>query len=105
MINFKQEIANKIAEVIQLEKEELENYLEAPKDAKNGDYAFPCFRLAKELRKSPQQIAQEIKENIKIDTNVLEKVEVIGGYLNFYVNKECITKEVLEEIEKEEYGK
>lgn len=106
MINFKQEIAKEIAKVINLKGEELEAYLEIPKDNKNGDYAFPCFRLAKELRKAPQQIANEIKEKLVMDDTIIEKVEVLGGYLNFYSNKRKLTKEVITEIEqKEEYGK
>lgn len=106
MTNFKQEIANEIAKVIDLDEKELEGYIEIPKDMKNGDYAFPCFRLAKDLRKAPQQIASEIKEKIEIDVAIIEKVEVVGGYLNFYSNKKLLTKEVLTEIaNKEEYGK
>lgn len=106
MINFKQEIAKQIGQAINLDEKELETYIETPKDVKNGDYAFPCFRLAKELRKAPPQIANEIKEKIEIDTNKIEKVEVLGGYLNFYLNKPLLTKEVLTEIaQNDEYGK
>ncbi len=106
MVNFKQKIANEIAKASNLDCKELKTYIENPKDIKNGDYAFPCFRLAKELKKAPQQIANEIKEKIEIDKTWLEKVEVLGGYLNFYLNKELLTKEVLEEVaKKEEYGK
>lgn len=106
MINFREKIANTIEKTINLNTKELENYIEIPKDTRNGDYAFPCFRLAKELKKAPVQIANEIKEKIEIDTNIIEKVEVLGGYLNFYINKTLQTKEVLKEIAKtEEYGK
>ncbi len=106
MTNFKREIANKIAKVIDLDEKELEGYIEIPKDVKNGDYAFPCFRLAKELRKAPQQIASEIKEKIEVDIAIIERVEVLGGYLNFYINKKRLAKEVLTEIaNEEEYGK
>lgn len=106
MTNFKQEIAKQIAKTINVNEKELETYIEIPKDVKNGDYAFPCFRLAKELKKAPQQIANEIKEKIVIDQAIIKKVEVLGGYLNFFVNKQLLTKEVLMEIgKKEEYGK
>ena len=98
MTNFKQIIANQIAKATDLDEKELEAYIEIPKDVKNGDYAFPCFRLAKILKKSPQQIASEIKEKIEIDTNIIEKVEVLSGYLNFYINKQLLTKEILTEI-------
>lgn len=106
MINFKQEVAKTIAKAININEKVLETYIETPKDVKNGDYAFPCFRLAKELKKAPPQIANEIKEKIEVDSNTIERVEVLGGYLNFYINKQRLTKEVLEEIDKnEEYGK
>lgn len=105
MTNFKQEIAKQIAKATQLESNTLEGYIEIPKDNKNGDYAFPCFRLAKELKKAPQIIANEIKEKIEIEKTV-EKIEIAGGYLNFYINKETITKQVLKQIEEQEnYGK
>ncbi len=106
MIDFKQEIAKKVAKATNLEENELKNYIEIPKDNTNGDYAFPCFRLAKELRKAPPVIANEIKEKIEIDEKIIEKVEIAGGYLNFYISKELMTKEVLSEIaDNENYGK
>ena len=77
-----------------------------PKDTKNGDYSFPCFKLAKELKKAPQMIANDIKEKINIEGTGIEKVEVVGGFLNFFIDKEILTKEVLNEVaSKEEYGK
>ena len=106
MIDFKQEIAKKVAKATNLEENELKNYIEIPKDNTNGDYAFPCFRLAKELKKAPPIIANEIKEKIEIDPKTIEKVETAGGYLNFYINKKLMTKEVLSEIAaNENYGK
>ena len=78
MLDFKNKIAEYISKAIGLEQEEIKTYIEKPKDTKNGDYAFPCFRLAKELKKSPIEIANEIKEKIEIDTNIIEKVEVVG---------------------------
>ena len=106
MIDFKKKIAEEISKTVNIEKEEIETYIEKPIDNKNGDYAFPCFRLAKELKKAPPSIANEIKEKIELDTSIIEDVQVVGGYLNFYINKETITKEVLKEISKtEKYGK
>lgn len=106
MIDFKKKIAEEISKTVNIEKEEIETYIEKPIDNKNGDYAFPCFRLAKELKKAPPIIANEIKEKIELDTSIIEDVQVVGGYLNFYINKETITKEVLKEISKtEKYGK
>ena len=122
MLNFKQIIAEEIAKAINLcqscqtnpepmascqkPPSLLATFIEIPKDASNGDYAFPCFRLAKELRKAPPLIANEIKEKIELDENIIEKVEIAGGYLNFYVNKKALAKEVLSEIaNNSSYGK
>lgn len=103
--NFKQIIAKQISKTIEINEKELESYIETPKDSKNGDYAFPCFRLAKELRKAPPAIASEIQEKIEL-TDEIQKVEVAGGYLNFFINKETLAEEVLGEISKtEQYGK
>ncbi len=105
MKNFKQIIAKQISKTIEINAKELEGYIETPKDSKNGDYAFPCFRLAKELRKAPPAIASEIKEKLE-PVEEIEKVEVAGGYLNFFINKSTLAKEVLGEISKtEQYGK
>lgn len=104
MTNFKEQIATQIEKVIKVNKEELESYLETPKDSKNGDYAFPCFRLAKSLKKAPQQIANEIHEKLEMDNKIIEKVEVLGGYLNFYLNKNLLTKEVLNQIDQKQYN-
>ncbi len=109
MKNFKQDIASQIYEVTNINEKELETYIETPKDTKNGDYSFPCFRLAKELKKAPPAIANELKEKLenKIEKNEnIEKVKVSGGYLNFFINKNILIKEVLTEISNEkEYGK
>ena len=106
MLNFKREIAKSIAKAVELNEKELETYIEVPKDSTNGDYAFPCFRLAKELKKSPIMIANDIKEKIVLDENTIEKIEVVSGYLNFYVNKQKLASEVIGEMLKNnEYGK
>ena len=105
-MDFIKQITTAIAKVTGIEEEELKEYIEIPKDNKMGDYAFPCFRLAKELKKAPPIIAKEIEEKIEVDNNI-EKIEVVGGYLNFYVNKKVFVKNILCKIEqkKENYGK
>ena len=106
MFDFRQEISNKISMIVNINEEELKTYIEIPKDTKNGDYAFPCFRLAKSLKKSPQVIANEIKEKIEVDEALIEKIDVAGGYLNFYINKTKLVEETLNELDakKEKYG-
>ena len=106
MTDFKSEIANAISNATNIEKNEIYGYIEVPKDINNGDYAFPCFKLAKVLRKAPQAIAEEIKNNISIDNNKILKIDIVSGYLNFYINKSLMTEEVLKRIEDEEnFGK
>ena len=79
--------------------------IEIPKDKKNGDFAYPCFNLAKILKNSPVNIANELKEKIVLPVEI-SKVEVVNGYLNFYINDLDISKKVLVKIinEQEKYG-
>ena len=105
MLDFKKEIANSIAKVVELNSEELYTFIEVPKDSVNGDYAFPCFKLAKELRKSPMVIAEEIKEKIELNNEVIEKVVVVSGYLNFFVNKNKLAEEIVKEFDEVAAGK
>ena len=102
MINFKKEIAKQISKNVDISAEQIETYIEVPKDSSKGDYAFPCFRLAKELKKSPQIIAQEIEQKLQIDQKVMEKVEVVGAYINFYINKQTLAKEIIDGFQTEE---
>lgn len=105
MINFKKIIAEKISKCTQLDILELESYIEVPPNTEMGDYAFPCFKLAKSMRKAPQMIAEELKNKIELDENI-EKIEIVGGYLNFFINKIVLAKEVLKELnnKKELFG-
>ena len=105
MINFKNEIAKQISIATGIDEKQLEEYIEIPPNKEMGDFAFPCFKLARELKKAPPMIATEIKEKITENENI-EKIEIAGGYLNFYINKANLVKTVLEEIDnkKEQYG-
>ena len=106
MINFKNIIAEEISKITNIEINEISKFIEVPKESENGDYAFPCFKLAKTLKKSPNLIADDLKLNINIPENVIEKIEVVGGYLNFFINKETLATEILSEVTKtENYGK
>lgn len=106
MINFKEEIAKIISNAIEQDVFDLEKSIEIPKDSAQGDYAFPVFRLAKTLKKSPQMIAEDLNSKIMLN-NLIEKTEVVGGYLNFFVNKEALATTVIDEVRKlnENYGK
>lgn len=105
MLNFKKVIAEKIYEITKIDTNEIINYIEIPPNKEMGDYAFPCFKLAKALKKSPVIIANDIKEKIELG-EYLTDVQNLNGYLNFYINKEALVKDVLKEFDnkKEFYG-
>ena len=98
MIDFKKIIGEKIAKAADLDSNEVTSYIEIPPNTDLGDFAFPCFKLAKVMRKAPPAIAAELKEKIVTD-EYISKVEIVGGYLNFYINRMAITENVLREIE------
>lgn len=106
MIDFKDKIAEETSKVLELTKEELKEYIEIPKDTKMGDYALPCFKLAKEMKKSPVIIANEIKEKIQMPNKYISKIEAVNGFLNIFINNEILIENVLDEMEskKENYG-
>ena len=105
-MNNKDLVAKAVYDVVKddLTLEQVEQLLENPKSAEHGDVAFPAFSLAKVYRKAPQQIAADLAE--KIDSANFEKIEVVGPYLNFFMNKELISEKVLQTVvkEKEHYG-
>lgn len=107
MINLKEEIAKLISEqVADLSYDEIKNMIETPQDSKMGDYAFPCFRLAKVLRKAPPLIAKGIAEAIA-ENDIFEKVEQVNAYVNMFISKEEFIEEVIEEVmdKGDEYGR
>ena len=81
-----------------LDKEELASYIMLPPDTSMGDYALPCFRLAKILRKSPQAIAEELKESILARDNPFSAVEAVNGYLNFKFDRTQAAGKLLAEV-------
>lgn len=89
-----------IAELIDIDgvsKDELYELITVAKDANNGDYALPCFKFAKTMRKSPVAIAEELKKSVKKDDNI-KSVEAVNGYLNFTIDKVAFAKKVLFEV-------
>lgn len=106
MLNFKSIIAQAISKLVEMNVEEIESYIEIPPSKEMGDYAFPCFKLAKVLRKAPPAIAIELKNNIEVSDMYISKIQIDGGYLNFFVNEEFLVKNVLSQIDqkKENYG-
>ncbi|MDD5650547.1 MAG: arginine--tRNA ligase [Candidatus Nanoarchaeia archaeon] len=94
-------------EVIKLLKTEVKDpVLEVPPNIDLGDYAFPCFALAKEQSKAPNIIAQELTKKLK-PTKYIQEIKAIGPYVNFFINKEILTNQIIQEIltEKDNYGR
>lgn len=99
---------SKIAELIfknveGLSLEEVLGLMEIPPKPEMGDFAFPCFRLAKTMRKAPQMIATDIKEAIG-QVDFLDEIQVLGAYLNFFVNKETFVKSMVTAAMDENFG-
>ena len=93
----KQRVASAVAAALpDLSLEEIVDKIERPKDANNGDYAFPTFFLAKTLHKAPQMIAADLVE--KIDQTGFEKVVVAGPYINFFLDKAQVGAEIIKAI-------
>jgi len=82
-----------------LEKAELEKLIEIPPSSNLGDYSFPCFILAKKLKKNPIEIAQQFSKNIK--SEFFEKIEPKGPYINFFINRNKLAESLLNKISKE----
>ncbi len=96
-MNYKSLIAKKISILTNVSEKDLEGYIEVPPNPEMGDFAFPCFKLAKELKKAPPMIANELKDGLTTD-EVVERIDVAGGYLNFFINKEGLVKNVLTSV-------
>ena len=106
MTDFKLEIALILSGHIEgLTSQEIESMIEIPTDSKLGDYAFPCFRLAKALRKAPQVIAQELSEKLSGQA-LFSQVNNLNAYVNMFLNREAFSKSVLTTAAemKEKYG-
>lgn len=86
-----------------LSAEEISALIEIPPKPDMGDFAFPCFRLAKTMRKAPPMIAADIKEAIG-EVDFLEKIDVAGAYLNFYIAKSLFVKSMIDTAMTPDFG-
>lgn len=95
---MKEELINKVSEILGVDKSTVK--IEYPKDRSMGDFAIPCFQFAKELHKSPIDIANILKEKLNCNSNV------VNGFLNIFMNKKDTTKDIISKVinEKEKYG-
>ena len=113
MLNFKSTLSqalscaiSKISPETELTGSELAAMLEYPPSKDMGDLAFPCFKLSKALRKAPPVIASLISEAMD-KVSFLSKTEVVGGYLNFFIDDAYFTDGILDKVisEGDDYGR
>ena len=107
MIDFKKEIAEIIAKNLEgLTEDEIKSMIEIPQDQSMGDYAFPCFRLAKTMRKAPNLIAAELAEKLQ-EEQLFSEVSPVNAYVNMFVSREEMMKSTVSEVleEKENFGR
>ncbi|MEI3338387.1 MAG: arginine--tRNA ligase [Clostridium sp.] len=104
-MDYKKKIAELINSKVHLEVEKIEQLIEIPPKPEMGDYAFPCFQLSKIMRKAPNMIAEDLKN--ELNSEGFEKIENLGPYINFFVDKKEFSKNTIEKIlkEKDDYGK
>ncbi|MCR5617992.1 MAG: arginine--tRNA ligase [Clostridiales bacterium] len=97
-MDYKSEIAVKLSEVTGLELAQINKLIEIPPQVDMGDYAFPCFALAKTMHKAPQMISQELKESGKLDLPFLSEIKNAGPYLNFFIDRGVYARDTVSEI-------
>lgn len=104
-MDFKKLIADALEEKAGIPSKELQEMIEIPPKKEMGDFAFPCFKLARVLRKAPPMIASELKDTVTMP-DFVKQVQVEGGYLNFFISPEKRAAAVLTEINEagEKYG-
>lgn len=97
-MDYKQLIANLLSEKIEaLTTDEIYDLVEYPKNPAMGDYAFPCFRLAKVMRKAPPAIAEEIVATLG-QTDEIESITPVAGFINFKVSPAHVAKSVISDV-------
>lgn len=98
-MDYKAKVAELIKNHVGLDIETIEKLIEIPPKPEMGDYAFPCFQLSKVMRKAPNMIAEELKN--AMSTDGFERIENLGPYLNFFVDKGVFAKNTIEKVLKE----
>lgn len=103
-MDYKKKVAEAISKHVDMDIESIEKLIEIPPKSEMGDYAFPCFQLAKAFRKAPNMISEELAG--KINNDGFEKIINVGPYVNFFADKSVFTKNTIEKVlaEGDEYG-
>lgn len=95
-MDYKKKVSETIKQYVDMDIEAIEKLIEIPPKPEMGDYAFPCFQLAKAFRKAPNMIAEELSE--KLDKEGFEKIVNLGPYVNFFADKSVFTKNAIEKV-------
>ena len=105
-MDYKSEIASKLARFTQLDMDTVMNLLEVPPRSDMGDYAFPCFTLAKSMHKAPQMISAEIASDSSMGEKWISEVKSVGPYVNFFIDRGVLACDVVNKINSlgDEYG-
>jgi len=101
-MDFRKEVIKLLKNVV---KDVEESEIEIPSNKEFGDYAFPCFKLIKEYKKNPNEIAKDIVGQIETNKSI-KKIIAIGPYINFFINQEKLAEGIISEIlkKKDKYG-
>lgn len=100
MEKFKSHIVTAVHSVCpQLSLDQIATLVEVPPDSKMGDYAFPCFQLAKHFGKNPKEIAADLATRLGCDAHYVSEVRATGPYLNFFLNRSEFISTVCREID------
>lgn len=99
---FEKELAKALA-VEGLSEQDVENALETPKDTSLGDVCLPCFKFARTMRLAPPMIANKLLPYVQ-SLDFVQKVEVVGGYLNVFFDRDIVAKMALSVAKDENVG-
>ncbi len=105
-MDMKQKLAEAISTACTVAADEIAAAIEVPSNPDMGDFAYPCFKLAKVLRKAPPMIAAEIGEKL-VKPDFISEIKIVGAYINFFMDKQFYTKQVLQDVltQNSDYGK
>lgn len=95
-MDFRTQIVKWLAQETDRPEEEIDQWLEVPPRPEMGDFALPCFRLARHLRSAPDQIARQMAPKARQSLAYLQDVQAVKGYINFFVDRSCYIKSVVE---------
>ena len=97
-MDFRLAVAKKVSELTEMDLESVNRLIEIPPQEDMGDFAFPCFALAKTMRKAPNMIASDLASSDKLQESWLSKVEAKGPYLNFFVDRGAFANEIISDV-------